>query len=210
MAATLDSLDAKINTIQLTLVSMQTTLSGMSAYILAAANNSTETKLLIGSPNIDTTVLAEIQQLQEMIARLLRGSNVIYPMAMMLPSGRDSVLTLKAGDLLPVLAVQLVDANRRAVDINGSTVRFDMVDETGRYIIENAVPTIVSDTLGKLEYAWQVGDTDVAGAYRASFTVTLQDDVTVYTVPNSGTISIVIEPTIIEIANAMKAAEEVL
>ena len=118
----------------------------------------------------------------------------IYPMAigMSVPDGTDSALTLKAGDTSPALLVQVLDARRKPVNVTDADAVFTMVNESGEVVLDQETATIVSGPNGQVAYTWTDGDTDTAGSYRAEFTITV--DGNVFTVPNQGTISVIIEP----------------
>lgn len=82
-----------------------------------------------------------------------------------------ATFTIKRGDLLPLLVVELTDAGA-AVDLTGCTVVLQARDTAGAVVI-NAPMTILSPaTAGRVAYAWQTADTQTARGLDAEIVVT--------------------------------------
>lgn len=82
--------------------------------------------------------------------------------------------TIKQGDTSPPLTTTLADAGV-PIDLSStSNIQFIMEDPFARTVIEDdrtGNVNIVSEADGLVEYIWQDGDTDTAGAYRAEWIV---------------------------------------
>jgi hypothetical protein len=103
--------------------------------------------------------------------------------------------TLKAGDTLPVIRVQIVSAPG-AADLTGCTVVFRFWPAgcccpTGA-VVESAA-TIENAAKGIVVYEWQDGETDVAGTYGCEWRVTTADGKR-YTAPNDSYDELLILP----------------
>lgn len=103
-----------------------------------------------------------------------------------------ATISVKRGDRKPAVTWVALDAGGKRVDLTGATAKFRMREPvTGCTILGAA--TIPSTKTGNLRYDWKLGDTDFAGSYDAEFLVTFPD-LTTWTFPTVGTISITIEP----------------
>lgn len=92
--------------------------------------------------------------------------------------------TLKQHDTYPPLVADLVDTDG-AIDLSEAvSVRLLLRSKT-LSIITDPVEIVVPETLGRIRYEWQPGDTDVAGVYRLEFEITWDVGV-IETVPNDG------------------------
>lgn len=100
---------------------------------------------------------------------------------------------LKQGDRRPYLALQLTDADGAAVslvDATGVVLRWTEPDGTAR---EEDL-TVTNAGEGRVQYAWQAGDTDDIGRYLADVVVTWPGDEQ-QTFPPQGTFSWFVHPT---------------
>ena len=93
---------------------------------------------------------------------------------------------IKRGDTSPSIKYELIPAD---ITLAGASVRFQMENRARQTVIDrpatidqNTEPPIVS-------YAWQQGDTDIAGDYDAEFRVEFSDG-SIETFPNCGFISV--------------------
>ena len=93
----------------------------------------------------------------------------------------------KQNDTKPLEAI-LEDENG-AVNLDSSTIVFNMWDENKTLKVNRASVTIVSATQGRVKYSFDPADTDTAGTYQGEFEVTFSDS-TVTTFPNDSYIPI--------------------
>jgi len=114
---------------------------------------------------------------------------------------------LGQGNRLPVIKYVLLQpvegppgrqpAKRCPIDLTGCTVTFQMVGTDGccggRVI--GGTATIVDAKGGCVSYAWAAGDTDIAGTYRATWTVTTAAGLKL-DFPNNGYIIVSIRPKV--------------
>lgn len=105
------------------------------------------------------------------------------------------IFYIKQNDTSPAIAGALKDADGNAVNVSGSTIKFNMRSRGGAVKIDEGSGAVVSGVSGTVKYVWQAGDTDTAGTYEAEFEVTYTD-ATKETFPNNGYISVVITPEI--------------
>lgn len=89
---------------------------------------------------------------------------------------------IKRGDRLPVLGRTLRFTDGTAIDLTGCTVRWKMMTKVGGVVKVDAVATVVSASGGRVEYAWQTADTEVAGDFIGEWRVVYPDG-KVLTVP---------------------------
>ena len=84
------------------------------------------------------------------------------------------------------------------IDLTGCTVTFQMVGIDGsccgKVIKGNATP--IDAKGGAVSYAWAAGDTDIAGNYRVTWTVTNTASGLTEDVPNDGYILLTIRPKV--------------
>lgn len=99
---------------------------------------------------------------------------------------------IKTGDTLPRVETTLTDGYNNPVDIAQADVFFTLRridDDVAIISLAAAVNDQVTDgsdgSLGQAHYDWQVGDTDIAGGYRAEWQVTFALG-GVMTFPNNG------------------------
>ena len=80
---------------------------------------------------------------------------------------------IKQNDTRPAITANLTDANDAAVNLTGSTVKFNMrVDPAGTTKVSLQGVTIEDAEAGQVSYAWTSSDTDTADDYEAEFQVT--------------------------------------
>lgn len=91
---------------------------------------------------------------------------------------------MKRNDLLPTLALQLINPNGEPADLTGATVVFNMAGRSATAKVSRGQVTVVDAATGQVEYHWQPGDTDDAGVFRAEFEVIYPVDQPM-TYPNS-------------------------
>ena len=99
---------------------------------------------------------------------------------------------IKKNDTGPKLSLTLQDAAGSAIDVSGATLRFHMKAYGATTLKVDAAATIVDADDGKVEYAWQTGDTDTAGTFYGEIEVTYGDS-TVETFPNNSYFTIIIQ-----------------
>lgn len=96
---------------------------------------------------------------------------------------------IKRGDTSPALTGQVLDGNRRPVDITGATVRLKARDrDSGQLIIDEAA-TVDAPVTGQVRYQWVPDDTVTQRELEAEFEVTFADS-TVQTWPNPGHVAV--------------------
>ena len=80
---------------------------------------------------------------------------------------------IKQNDTRPAITANLTDANDAAVNLTGSTVKFNMrVDPAGTTKVSLQGVTIEDAEAGQVSYAGTSSDTDTADDYEAEFQVT--------------------------------------
>lgn len=83
-------------------------------------------------------------------------------------------MDIKTDSLLPAWTGTLKRSDNEPVDLTGSAVEFLMMDAAGTIKVQ-ADAEIISATAGTVQYAWETGDTDTAGEFRAEIWVTFPD-----------------------------------
>lgn len=83
-----------------------------------------------------------------------------------------AVLYLRANDLQPYYYAQIIDSSGDAVDLTGASAVFTMKEQDGSIKVNRQSAVITNATSGLLEYRWQTGNTNAAGAYYIEFEVT--------------------------------------
>jgi hypothetical protein len=103
-----------------------------------------------------------------------------------------TLVPIKQGDLEPLIAVTLQYSDGTPVVLSGATVqfRFSTYTRTELFVRDAIIDDI---NTGDVSYAWQAGDTDLAGVFLAEFVVDWPSD-RPQTYPNSGYLIQVIEP----------------
>lgn len=96
-----------------------------------------------------------------------------------------------SGDVLPVLVVDITDANG-AVDLTGASANLVLRNSDATAVYLNAACAVSGNTA---TYTWQPGDTDVAGDYVAEIVVTFADT-TVQSFPTEGYFPVTIVPAL--------------
>lgn len=91
-------------------------------------------------------------------------------------------------DTSPGITISLLDADDTAVNLVGASVQLRMTTASGRGLVTEAM-TVDDEVGGVVSYAWQAGDTAVAGTHLAKIIVTYLDG-TIETFPNSAEIRI--------------------
>lgn len=85
-----------------------------------------------------------------------------------------SDFTIKRGDLLPDLAVTLLDADGNPVDLtlaDGAKLAISLVGAEHTPIIYSDMTIAAEPTTGIVTYIWQEGDTDTPGEYQSEIVV---------------------------------------
>lgn len=104
----------------------------------------------------------------------------------------SATISVKRGDRKPAVTWVALDSAGKRVDLTGATASFRMRDPiSGCTIVGDA--KIPNTKTGNLRYDWKLGDTDFAGSYEGEFLLTFPD-LTTWTFPTVGTISITVEP----------------
>ena len=112
----------------------------------------------------------------------------------------SSTIFMKRHDTRPHLDVVLQDVDGSAIDLDSNVagVTFTMIESSSKEIkINQGGCDIIEAGTGKVRYAWEPADTDVAAVYLGEFEVMYNpiEDQEVgdkLTIPTSGTLSIVI------------------
>lgn len=99
---------------------------------------------------------------------------------------------IKTNDTSPKLVVILDDAYGNVVDLSGASAKFHMKKYGATSLKVQATADITDETGGRVEYAWQSGDTNTAGTYYGEIEVTY-GDLTVETFPNKGYFTVIIQ-----------------
>lgn len=95
--------------------------------------------------------------------------------------------TIKRGDRLPTLLVDLRDGEGEPADLTeAQTIRFIMrlPGDTTLKVSSTAVAVVGDPTAGRVEYEWEAADTDTAELYEAEFEVTYTASGKKQTFPN--------------------------
>ncbi len=109
---------------------------------------------------------------------------------------------IKRGALYPKVDARLKNSDGTAIDLTTADgVTFSMrrlVDgEPGDVILQDEACTVVTAASGIVEYAWQTGETDIAGAHIGEFTITWSPGVTEI-VPTKGYLNVRILATVVD------------
>lgn len=81
------------------------------------------------------------------------------------------------GNLDPILEYQVLEEDGSPADINGKTVTLSMrLAGSEVLILDHVGVTVIDALLGKVEYAWQPGDTDQPGTHLVWVTVSGAED----------------------------------
>ncbi len=104
-----------------------------------------------------------------------------------------AVFVIKQNDLQPYLRATLLEADGDPVDLAGKTVRFVMRADGAAEAKVDAVPVVVDEDAGIVEYHWAEGDTDTPGTYKAEFKVESDEAGERMTIPNSEYITVRVE-----------------
>jgi hypothetical protein len=105
----------------------------------------------------------------------------------------EADLHLGQGDTLPIAGPETIsDANGEPVDLTGVAVTFTMhrLPRNGPPAVQ-AAGIVVDAAAGTVSYAWQDGDTDVAGKYEAWWTAVVAGKQ--FSAPNTGKLIVLIE-----------------
>lgn len=78
---------------------------------------------------------------------------------------------IKQNDRLPYIEATLSDSGGNLTTLAGTTVYFVMKNAKTGAVAVRGLCVIVDATAKKVRYEWAVGDTAVAGVYRAEFEV---------------------------------------
>jgi hypothetical protein len=89
-------------------------------------------------------------------------------------------LTVKRGDLKPVVNATLTDESGTAIDLTGATVTFTLrkLGSVGTPLLNAVAATVVSAASGTVRYTWLATNTDTAGLYLSEWRVTFSDATT--------------------------------
>jgi hypothetical protein len=99
--------------------------------------------------------------------------------------------TMKSGDTLPELRVQLIEEGN-AFTLDSYSVEMKMKRAGDDSLVVDSSAAIEQPNRGIVTYDWSVGDTETAGTYELEFTADDGSGSTL-TFPNSGTEKIYIE-----------------
>lgn len=102
-------------------------------------------------------------------------------------------LTVKRHDTWPPVKATLEEGegvNRKPINLSGALKVTMWLKSTTGTVIE-AVATVIGATEGKIEYAWQAGDTATSGEYKVEFEIEWSA-AHIQTVPNASYNSILI------------------
>ena len=94
---------------------------------------------------------------------------------------------IKRGDTSPSIRFSLIPYD---MTLAGATVRFQMRPIRGETVIDEPAQ-IITDLPPVVQYNWQAGDTDTAGAFEAEFRVEYTDG-SIETFPNRGFLTVLI------------------
>jgi len=95
-------------------------------------------------------------------------------------------VTMKSGDLLPVLSVTLTNKKKQVADLTQATGVMFRFSTGRRSTLIFEVPAVITDAPnGVVMYAWKPGETDVPGSYYGEFEAMFPDDKPL-TFPNGG------------------------
>lgn len=95
-----------------------------------------------------------------------------------------------ADDLVRVLT----KADGTVIDLTGASVEFRMRNNVSKSLVSGDC-TVTNAAAGEVTYQWQEGDTAETGTYSVKFVVTYPSG-QIGTVPNNGSVSVVIDQEI--------------
>jgi hypothetical protein len=99
---------------------------------------------------------------------------------------------IKTNDTSPKLVVTLENAYGNVVNLAGASAKLHMKKYGATSLTVQASADITDPANGRVEYAWQAGDTSDAGTYYGEIEITY-GDLTVETFPNNGYFTIIIQ-----------------
>ena len=79
---------------------------------------------------------------------------------------------IKQDSTLPRIRGTLLDANDDPIDLTACTVRFHMKSDNDGALVLDELATILAPVAGRVEYAWQAGNTAEAGWMSIEWEVT--------------------------------------
>lgn len=96
-----------------------------------------------------------------------------------------TTLSMKQGDTLPELLVQILGPTGTPLDLTSATsVTFRMRTKAGIVLVERAAIVQIAAE-GRARFVWQAGDTDAIGEHDAEWTIAFPGAKEV-TIPNNG------------------------
>lgn len=96
-----------------------------------------------------------------------------------------TTMSMKQGDTLPELIVQLLGSAGTPLDLTTATsVTFKMRTSAGVILVQRAA-VVETAAEGRVRFIWQVGDTDVIGNHDVEWTIVFPGAKEV-TIPNKG------------------------
>lgn len=84
-------------------------------------------------------------------------------------------LTFVQGDTAPALTATIIHSDSTALNLTGSSVRFQMRKANDKRFTVNEVATLVDAPTGQVEYVWGPNDLAVPGDYQVQWEVTYPD-----------------------------------
>lgn len=87
------------------------------------------------------------------------------------------------------------DVTPKTMNLSGATVRFKLMDSRGKTVLDSPGTVIEATGNPSVGYAWENGDTDIAGDYKAEFDVVFFDG-SLVTFPNDQFLVVSIGPNI--------------
>jgi hypothetical protein len=107
-----------------------------------------------------------------------------------------TVIYMVQNDLMPVVQATLTKADGTPYPLTGATVNFSLEKADGTSVFQKKSCQILDAVNGKVQYTWQLGDTNVTGLCYGEFEVTFSDGTVLTFPPQNTDLQILFRPQI--------------
>lgn len=100
---------------------------------------------------------------------------------------------IKQNSLLPILEFQFLDGKGKPIPLTGATANFVMAKDG--HVKINRAANLTEPAIGKGQFTWQAGDTDIPAIWEAEVQVTMPGNIPL-NAPNKLNLKVVIIPVL--------------